>query len=934
MPTAANPASPRPSTARHEMLPRQVCQASSSTAGVSAITPPKSVPQPGTPSTITPAPPTASTASAPAVRDLRVNRPPAAAAVTSVAVANAPNVEFPNPKNRPPVTGPSANMLPTCSGVLSTPSTSSTTYAAATTPSTARQFRTRYDAVATAALIASVTRYRLRPGSGQRHHCVRVLRYTALKNPPCASIVATNTRRDRRVCRSLYQASASSCAARIVSPTATSMTSGCANRSLVSSRSRITAAVSVCTSPPACTWLPSSGASGALSDSRVAVRSVSWISPGRRVVLLVSQRGPSSGGSCIATSVSRCAPAISSPTPASTTHRPCPRACSTSCATRRRASSRPSRNGIAPASTTASLHWASNCGSNSGHHAAPPSAAPAPACVRTEPSGRATATAPPGPNPHNLLPRAPNRPSSASVWCSACRSPYDDHPATRPPSTAGSSGHGRPGSLPQARVPALIVSHPSIGQVCPPDVFTEIDPTFASPTSALNSGDASTSAHRNPGTPMTTTSAINPPGRPPPAAAIPARPVANQPPPTVVPGKGAPCRGFVSASALPARGDPRLGEDAKARLAAEVSAAATSRPATAARETRPGLQRLVTGSGGGRGGFAGRLGLGGLRRGDGLDHRGEEGEAVGARAGQRLDAVLRVRHQADHVAGLVADAGDVAVGAVRVAVDVARDHPALALEQVQRVLVRDETAVLVLQHDGDLLAGVVRVGPGGGVVLDPEPLVLADELAVVVLDQRAGQQVRLAQHLEAVADAEHREAAASAVDDLLHHRREPRDRTRAQVVAVREPARQHHRVDPVQVGVAMPQRDRLGTGDGCRTTGVDVVQRAREGDDPDLHWTSPDSMCTSKSSITGFASSVWAALRICATRSSVASPSRVISNRLPCRTSATPSKPSRPNAPCTALPCGSRISGLSMTSTTTRATEQLLVRRNGGTAGF
>src|SRR6266545_3354220 len=324
MPTAANPASPRPSTARHEMLPRQVCQASSSTAGVSAITPPKSVPQPGTPSTITPAPPTASTASAPAVRDLRVNRPPAAAAVTSVAVANAPNVEFPNPKNRPPVTGPSANMLPTCSGVLSTPSTSSTTYAAATTPSTARQFRTRYDAVATAALIASVTRYRLRPGSGQRHHCVRVLRYTALKNPPCASIVATNTRRDRRVCRSLYQASASSCAARIVSPTATSMTSGCANRSLVSSRSRITAAVSACTSPPACTSLPSSGASGALSDSRVAVRSVSWINPGRRVVLLVSQRGPSSGGSCIATSVSRCAPAISSPTPASTTRSPGP----------------------------------------------------------------------------------------------------------------------------------------------------------------------------------------------------------------------------------------------------------------------------------------------------------------------------------------------------------------------------------------------------------------------------------------------------------------------------------------------------------------------------------------------------------------------------------------------------------------------------------
>ena len=45
------------------------------------------------------------------------------------------------------------------------------------------------------------------------------------------------------------------------------------------------------------------------------------------------------------------------------------------------------------------------------------------------------------------------------------------------------------------------------------------------------------------------------------------------------------------------------------------------------------------------------------------------------------------------------------------------------------------------------------------VVLDPQPLVAADELAVVVADQRAGQQVGLAQDLEAVADAEHRHPA-------------------------------------------------------------------------------------------------------------------------------------------------------------------------------
>ena len=36
---------------------------------------------------------------------------------------------------------------------------------------------------------------------------------------------------------------------------------------------------------------------------------------------------------------------------------------------------------------------------------------------------------------------------------------------------------------------------------------------------------------------------------------------------------------------------------------------------------------------------------------------------------------------------------------------------------------------------------------------------------VVVADQRAGQQVRLAEDLEAVADAEHRHARAGGLDD-------------------------------------------------------------------------------------------------------------------------------------------------------------------------
>src|SRR6478735_458408 len=76
--------------------------------------------------------------------------------------------------------------------------------------------------------------------------------------------------------------------------------------------------------------------------------------------------------------------------------------------------------------------------------------------------------------------------------------------------------------------------------------------------------------------------------------------------------------------------------------------------------------------------------------------------------------------------------------------------------------------------------------------------------------------------------------------------------------------------------------------------------------------------------MTGLESSVSAILSTSASTASVTSPANSSSNRLPWRTSVTPWKPSRGSAPSTALPWGSRISGLGMTSTTTRATGALL----------
>src|SRR5919107_544356 len=79
--------------------------------------------------------------------------------------------------------------------------------------------------------------------------------------------------------------------------------------------------------------------------------------------------------------------------------------------------------------------------------------------------------------------------------------------------------------------------------------------------------------------------------------------------------------------------------------------------------------------------------------------------------------------------------------------------------------------------------------------------------------------------------------------------------------------------------------------------------------------------------MTGFESSRSAISSIWARRLSVSSPSTSSSKRLPWRTSVTPSRPSRGRAPWTALPWGSRISGFSMTLTTTRGTAPILGAR-------
>ena len=78
------------------------------------------------------------------------------------------------------------------------------------------------------------------------------------------------------------------------------------------------------------------------------------------------------------------------------------------------------------------------------------------------------------------------------------------------------------------------------------------------------------------------------------------------------------------------------------------------------------------------------------------------------------------------------------------------------------------------------------------------------ELQAAVAQHRAGQQPGLEQHLEAVADAEHRAAALGERLHRAHDRREARHGAGPQVVAVREAAGQNHDVGALQVGVLVP----------------------------------------------------------------------------------------------------------------------------------
>ena len=164
------------------------------------------------------------------------------------------------------------------------------------------------------------------------------------------------------------------------------------------------------------------------------------------------------------------------------------------------------------------------------------------------------------------------------------------------------------------------------------------------------------------------------------------------------------------------------------------------------------------------------------------------------------------------LAGIGANAGVVDIGqgyAVTFKIE-SHNHPSFVEpHQGAATGVGGVGAFAALQRDEKLLPWRVAAGPHGVCVRHRQPHVAGDEPQPGVPGERARQQVRLAEDLEAVADPQDRQPRPRGRHQLGHHRGEPGDRATAQVIAVREPSGQDHRVNASQIAVGVPERMRL-----------------------------------------------------------------------------------------------------------------------------
>src|SRR6266511_338690 len=191
-----------------------------------------------------------------------------------------------------------------------------------------------------------------------------------------------------------------------------------------------------------------------------------------------------------------------------------------------------------------------------------------------------------------------------------------------------------------------------------------------------------------------------------------------------------------------------------------------------------------------------------LRRIASLQRKEDAGTVLTAQ--QLRVAALRMRHDPHHIAAGVAYAGDLVHRPVRVVSDVAQHNQAVGLELGRGLRISDVAAIAVRDRQRQLLATLVTPCERRVCRLDTDLYRPRQKLEPGIAHQRAGQEARLAQNLEPIADAEDGTARARVRGDRAQHRRKPGDGPGAKIITIAEAARQDDRIGLFQVGVAMP----------------------------------------------------------------------------------------------------------------------------------
>ena len=113
----------------------------------------------------------------------------------------------------------------------------------------------------------------------------------------------------------------------------------------------------------------------------------------------------------------------------------------------------------------------------------------------------------------------------------------------------------------------------------------------------------------------------------------------------------------------------------------------------------------------------------------------------------------------------------------------------------------------------------------------------ATKLQRTIANERARQQPGFAEDLETVANAKHQASLRGETLHRLHHRAEPRDGARAQVVAVAESAGNNHGIGVTERSFLMPDESgRMAEDIAQDMHRVLVAIRSRKLENGEVHW--------------------------------------------------------------------------------------------------